>query len=234
VKHPAPAPPPDAAEVFGSRLDLARRYADALAGAGVEWGLIGPREVERIWERHILNCAAVADLIPPGARVIDIGSGAGLPGLPVAIARPDLKVTLVESMRRRTDFLKWVVDDLAAGDQVDVVRGRAEDPAVRTRLADADAVVSRAVADLEKLTRWSLPLLRSGGLMLALKGEQAEAEVAQARTRMTALGAGAIEVVRCGHDSMPPVTVVVARKVQRALPGQRARSAKRVPERRRP
>lgn len=232
MKQAAPEPPPEAQDVFGARLGLARGYADLLAGPGVEWGLIGPREVDRIWERHILNSAAVAELIPPGSTVVDIGSGAGLPGLPLAIARPDLRVTLVESMRRRTDFLQRARDELgelAGGGRpvVDVLRGRAEDPEVRARLAGSDAVVSRAVADLDKLTRWSLPLLRAGGVMLAVKGERAEAEADAARTRMTALGASAIEVVRCGHDSNPPAIVVVARK-------SRARPAKRPPERRRP
>ena len=114
-----------AAAVFGDRLDLARRYAELLAGPAVERGLIGPREVDRIWDRHILNSAAVAELIEPGARVVDIGSGAGLPGLPIAIARPDLRVALVEPMLRRIEFLTEAVAEL--GLAVEVVRGRAED-----------------------------------------------------------------------------------------------------------
>jgi len=232
VKHDAAPPaPPVAAEVFGSRLGLARQYADLLAGPGVERGLIGPREVERIWERHILNSAAIGDLIPAGQTVVDIGSGAGLPGVPLALARPDLTVTLVESMRRRTDFLEMVADELADGRRLaGVVRGRAEDPGVRARLAGADAVVSRAVADLAKLTAWSLPLLRTGGSMLALKGERAEAEVADARARMTALGASGVEVVRCGAGQS--ATVVVARKGRPAA--RRPRPAEQVSERRRP
>lgn len=210
VKHTAAPPAPTAAEqVFGERLDAARRYADLLAGAGVERGLIGPREVERLWERHVLNSAAVGELIEPGARVVDIGSGAGLPGLPLAIARPDLRVTLVEPMLRRSEFLAEAVADLAV--EVSVVRGRAEDPAVCAAVGGADAVVSRAVADLVKLTRWSLPLLRPGGRMLALKGERAAAEVTEQRAAMARLGATGVEVVRCGAGYLsPPTTVVVA------------------------
>jgi 16S rRNA (guanine527-N7)-methyltransferase len=215
VKHAGlPIPPDAAAAVFGDRLDLAHRYAELLAGPAVERGLIGPREVDRIWDRHILNSAAVAELIEPGARVVDIGSGAGLPGLPLAIARPDLRVALVEPMLRRTEFLTEAVAEL--GLAVEVVRGRAEETAVRTRLADSDIVVSRAVASLDKLTRWSFPLLRSGGRMLAMKGERAEQEVAEGRPGMVALGAVDVGVVRCGEGySSPPVTVVSAVRGER-------------------
>lgn len=207
MKH-APAPCAAAAEVFGDRLELARRYADLLAGPGVERGLLGPREVDRLWERHILNSAAVGELIEPGALVVDVGSGAGLPGLPLAIARPDLSVTLVEPMQRRTEFLAEAV--AALGLEVAVVRGRAEEPGVRGRAGGADVVVSRAVAELEKLTRWSLPLLRAGGRMLAVKGERAEAEVAESRTAMARLGATGVEVMRCGAGYLRPPTTVVS------------------------
>lgn len=209
VKQIAPDAPESATAVFGAGLDSARRYAELLAGPGVERGLIGPREVDRIWDRHILNSAAVAELIEPGARVVDIGSGAGLPGLPIAIARPDVRVSLVEPMLRRTEFLTEAV--AALGLAVTVVRGRAEEKAVREVVGDADVVVSRAVADLEKLTRWSLPLLRPEGRMLALKGERADAEVAQLSAVMARLGARGIEVMRCGSGYLsPPATVVVA------------------------
>lgn len=219
VKHAMAPPAPDtAAEVFGERLDTARRYADLLAGPGVERGLIGPREVDRLWERHLLNSAVIEELIPEGDRVVDIGSGAGLPGVPLAIARGDLKITLVEPMLRRVEFLVMVAEEL--GITIDIVRGRAEEAIVRTRAGVADAVVSRAVAPIDKLTRWSMPLLRPGGRMLALKGERAAAEVAAARDAMTALGAEDIRVVRCGRVS-PAATVVAA---------VRSRS----PERRRP
>ena len=205
----APAPPPAAAALFGDRLSVAEAYAGLLAGPGVERGLLGPREVDRIWERHILNSAAIAELIEPGSRVIDIGSGAGLPGVPLAIARPDLKVTLVEPMLRRTDFLEEVVAIL--GIPIAVTRGRAEDAGVRSRLAGSDAVVSRAVADLEKLTRWGMPLLRSGGRMLSMKGDRAAEEVTASSPEMAALGAIGVEVVRCGVGLLtPPATVVIA------------------------
>jgi 16S rRNA (guanine527-N7)-methyltransferase len=215
VKHAdVPFPPAAAAAVFGDRLVLARRYAELLAGPGVERGLLGPREVDRIWDRHILNSAAVAEIIEPGARVVDIGSGAGLPGIPLAIARPDLRVALVEPMLRRTEFLTEAVADL--GLAVEVIRGRAEEPAVRSRVADCDVVASRAVASLDKLTRWSFPLLRTGGRMLAMKGERAEDEVAEGRRGMVALGASDVEVVRCGESySSPPVTVVIAVRGER-------------------
>lgn len=209
MKHAdAPDAPPSAAEVFGERLALAERYAEQLATAGVERGLIGPREVDRIWDRHILNSAAVGELIAPGERVVDIGSGAGLPGLALAIARPDLSVVLVEPMLRRTDFLAEVVNSL--GLPVAVVRGRAEEPAVRADAGDADVVVSRAVADLAKLARWSLPLLRAGGRMLALKGERAEAEVAEFAPTLARLGAGEVQVVKCGTRYLSPPTTVVS------------------------
>lgn len=226
VKHLAPAPPPLATEVFGSGLGQACAYADLLAGPGVEWGLIGPREVDRLWERHILNSAAPAELIEHGARVVDVGSGAGLPGIPIAIARPDLQMTLLEPMLRRTEFLKTVVEALAL--PVDVVRGRAEEPAVRVQLADADVVLSRAVASLDKLARWSLPLLRPGGRMLALKGDRADEEVAAARTAMSALGAVDIRVVRCG-SSPDETTLVVATRAEPKRRRAKPRTERRGP-----
>ena len=226
VKHNAPPePPPAAAEVFGARWETARGYADLLAGPGVERGLIGPREVERIWERHILNSAAVGEIVEANARLVDIGSGAGLPGLPVAIARPDVAVTLVEPMLRRSTFLVEAVQTL--GLDVVVVRARAEDRAVVTELGGADAVTSRAVADLLKVARWSLPLLRPGGRMLALKGERAEDEVAEYGPALARLGAVEVEVVRCGRDYLsPPTTVVSAARADRS-PSARRRSERR-------
>jgi 16S rRNA (guanine527-N7)-methyltransferase len=216
-------------------MPAAQRYAELLAGPGVERGLLGPREVERLWERHILNSAAAGELLEPNESVVDIGSGAGLPGLPLAIARPDLRVTLVEPMLRRTEFLEMVTSELEI--TVAVVRGRAEDPAVREAVGGADAVTSRAVASLEKLTRWSLPLLRPGGRMLALKGERADSEVAECLAAMTALGATGVRVVRCGVGYLdPPTTVVVASRSGRIPPertGER-RGRRRVAERRGP
>lgn len=202
-----------AAAVFGERLPTARRYAALLADTGVERGLLGPREVDRIWDRHILNSAAVAELLHEGERVVDIGSGAGLPGIPLAIARPDLEVVLLEPLLRRSEFLGEVVNEL--GLAVEVVRGRAEEPAVRRRFGERDAAVSRAVAALDKLTKWSMPLLRPGGRMLAIKGARASEEVEQYRRVMAASGAADVRVVTCGANYLrPPATVVSARRGQ--------------------
>jgi len=214
VKHvgdaPAPEPPQAATAVFGERLSQARRYAELLAGPGVERGLLGPREVDRIWDRHLLNCAVVGELLDPAERVADIGSGAGLPGIPLAIARPDLRITLVEPLLRRSDFLREAVDELGLGD-VEVLRGRAEDRDVRDALGEQDVVVSRAVAGLDKISRWSLPLLRINGRMLAMKGERAAAEIEEHRDVMARLGANDVRVMRCGVNYLtPPATVVMA------------------------
>lgn len=210
--------PPDAARgIFGERLDLTQRYAEMLAGPGIERGLLGPREIPRLWERHLLNCAAVAELIETDARVVDVGSGAGLPGLPIALARPDVEVTLIEPMQRRTDFLHEVVGALGLG--VVVVRGRADDAAVRARTGEADVVVSRAVAALETLAAWCLPLLRASGRMLAIKGERADVEVHRARRVVASLGGGGVRVVKCGVDYLdPPATVV---EITRTRSGRR-------------
>jgi 16S rRNA (guanine527-N7)-methyltransferase len=220
VKHVAPdhrptpriPPPPEGATtIFGDRVALAQRYAELLASVGVEWGLLGPHEVDRLWDRHLLNCGAVAELVVPGERIADIGSGAGLPGLPMLIAKPGLRVVLVESLLRRTEFLSMAVDEL--GLDVEVVRGRAEDAAVRHAVGGCDAVVSRAVASLDKLARWSIPLLRPGGRMLAIKGERAADEVQENRRVMTSLGAADARVVECGVGYLsPPTRVVVARR----------------------
>ena len=205
------AAPGVAATLFGSRLDRAQRYAEILAGAGVERGLLGPREVDRLWDRHILNSAAIAELLETGERVADIGSGAGLPGIPLALARPDLRVTLIEPLLRRSEFLREVVDDL--GLDMTIVRGRAEDLSVRQQVGEMDAVVSRAVASLDKLTKWSVPLLRPDGRMVAIKGERAEEEIRKHRRVMASLGAVDVRVMRCGADYLdPPATAVVARR----------------------
>lgn len=205
------AAPDSAAAIFGDRLGIARRYAELLATAGVERGLLGPREVDRIWDRHILNSAVLGELLGSGERIIDIGSGAGLPGIPLAIARPDLDVVLLEPLLRRSEFLNEVSDEL--GLAVEVVRGRAEEPGVRNRFGERDAAVSRAVASLDKLTKWSLPLLRPDGRMLAIKGERASDEVEQYRRVMAASGAADVRVVTCGATYLrPPATVVSARR----------------------
>jgi 16S rRNA (guanine527-N7)-methyltransferase len=205
------AAPRAADALFGSGLARARRYAEILAGAGVERGLIGPREADRLWERHLLNSAAIAELLAEGARVADIGSGAGLPGIPLALARPDLRVTLIEPLLRRSDFLHEVIDELEI--DVTVVRGRAEERAVREQVGDMDAVVSRAVASLDKVAKWSMPLLRPGGEMLAIKGERAEDEASEHRRVMTSLGASDVRVIKCCAEFLdPPATVVAARR----------------------
>jgi 16S rRNA (guanine527-N7)-methyltransferase len=226
VKHAAVATAPDAAfAVFGARLDAAQHYAEILAGTAVQVGVLGPHEVERLWDRHLLNSAAIAELLAVGDRVVDLGSGAGLPGLPLAIARPDLQIVLVEPLLRRSEFLRAVVAELAL--PVEVVRGRAEDRAVREGLGEVDAAVSRAVAGLDRLTKWSLPLLRPGGHMVAIKGERAQEEVDEHRRVMTALGAVDVRVVRCGVNYLsPPATAVLARRGVRT-PRRQARTGNR-------
>ncbi|MDQ1464450.1 MAG: rRNA (guanine527-N7)-methyltransferase [Actinomycetota bacterium] len=174
ASSPFPAPPAVARGVFGARLPLAERYAAWLVGAGVERGLIGPHEGERLWERHLLNCVAAAALIPMGSSVVDLGSGAGLPGIVLAIARPDLTITLVESMLRRTAFLEVVVADLGLSG-VQVRRARAEE--LKKPRLQADVVSARAVAPVDRLVALAAPLLRPGGQLLALKGAGVVEEV---------------------------------------------------------
>lgn len=222
---PGPAPPA-AAEIFGPRLDTATAYAEILATTGVERGLLGPREVDRVWDRHLLNSAAVAELLTDSERVVDIGSGAGLPGIPLAIARPDRDVALVEPLLRRSEFLKEVVAQL--GLAVEVVRGRAKEPGIRERFGERDVAVSRAVAALDKLTKWSMPLLRPGGRMIALKGERAPGEVEEHRRGMAALDAVDVRVVTCGASYLrPPATVVVAQRAMRSGRGSAPRADRR-------
>jgi 16S rRNA (guanine527-N7)-methyltransferase len=181
VDRPGP-PPAAAAEVFGEALPLAERYVELLAGPGIERGLLGPREVPRLWDRHVLNSALLADLIPQGSTVADLGSGAGLPGIPLALARPDLTVTLVEPLLRRVTFLTEVVDELGrmpgdAAEGLEVVRARAEELRDRRRF---DVVTARALAPLTKLLGWAIPLVAPGGALLALKGSSARREIDEA------------------------------------------------------
>lgn len=180
-----PGPGPMARAVFGGRMATAARYLQDLASTGVEHGLIGPREVSRLWDRHLVNSAVVAVLIPRGSKVCDVGSGAGLPGVAIAIARPDLRVTVVEPLARRTAYLNRLIAELGLS-SVDVVRGRVDGrgPVVidanggEHAVAAFDVVTARAVAGLDRLLPWLLPLARTGGTVLALKGRTAEAELA--------------------------------------------------------
>lgn len=177
-------------------------FAHWLATAGLERGLLGPREIDRIWDRHIANCAVVSELIPQAASVIDIGSGAGLPGLAIAIVRPDLRVTLSEPLLRRSDFLTEVVNDLGLQDQVTVRRARAEE----MKDIKADVVTARAVAPLKKLLGWALPLLAPNGQILAMKGSSAATEIEEASSVLKKRTA---EIVLCGQGIVDPQTTVV-------------------------
>ena len=187
------------------RLPLAERYADLLAGEGVVRGLIGPREAPRLWDRHLLNSAVLGEAIPEGASVCDIGTGAGLPGLVLAIARPDLAVTLVEPLLRRTTFLDEVVAELEL-DQVSVVRGRAED---LHGSATFDVVTSRAVAPLERLLGWSMPLVAPTGATVAMKGRSIRDEIEESRAFLTTWRCGEPEVLEVGAGLVDPPTPVV-------------------------
>lgn len=203
----APAPPAAAEIAFGARIAAAARYAHLLVTSGVTRGLIGPREAERIWDRHLLNCAVIAEVIAPDATLVDIGSGAGLPGIPLALARPDLRITLLEAMARRVAWLEEVAAELDL--PVRVLRGRAEDPAVRSELRGCDVVTARAVAPLGRLAGWAMPLLRPGGLLVAMKGETAADEVAGERAAVHGLGGRAIRLHDCGSGIVDPLTRVV-------------------------
>jgi 16S rRNA (guanine527-N7)-methyltransferase len=207
-----PEAPAAARAVFGERLAVAVAYAARLAGDGVERGLIGPRELDRIWDRHVLNSAILTELIPAGARVVDVGSGAGLPGVAMAIRRPDLRVDLVEPMQRRVDFLLEVTSDLGLRETVRVWRGRAEEPAIADSVGNSEWVVARAVAPLDRLVRWCLPLLSPGGRLLALKGVGAAEEVTRSRAALRDLGATPAEVQVLGAGLVEtPTRVVVVR-----------------------
>jgi 16S rRNA (guanine527-N7)-methyltransferase len=191
--------------VFSDALPLAEAYAHLLATEATVRGLIGPREVPRLWERHLVNCALVTDLVAEGAAVCDIGSGAGLPGIAMAIRRPDLRVTLVEPLLRRTTFLEQVVSDLGLS-QVLVVRGRAESLHGE---ATFDVVTSRAVAPMARLSQWSLPLVGSGGVFLAMKGSSVQAEVSSAASVISSHGGAFDQIIELGSGVLdPPVRVV--------------------------
>lgn len=188
------------------RLPLAERYAAWLATDGVVRGLIGPREVPRLWERHLMNCAALGAALPQNASVADVGSGAGLPGLVLAIARPDLQMTLIEPLLRRTTFLDEVVADLGL-DNVEVVRGRAD--ALHGKQT-FDVVTSRAVAPLGRLLEWSMPLVDPLGSMVAMKGSSAVEEIEAARDVLERLGCDEPQVLTLDDGLSTTAAVVVA------------------------
>ena len=214
MRSAAPAPPGTASVVFGPATELACRYASMLATRGVERGLIGPREVPRLWERHLLNCGVITGLVPGDADVVDIGSGAGLPGVVIAMLRPQLHVTLLEPLLRRTVFLGECVAELGLAN-VTVCRGRAEDMAGALH---ADVAISRAVAPLGRLAELSAGVVRPGGTILAVKGQQAQAELDQAGPVLRRLGVRSAEVLQAGHGIVePPATVI------RILTADRAR-----------
>lgn len=198
-------PPDDASAWFGDRLDVMGRYADRLATDGVERGLIGPREVPRLWQRHLVNCAVVLPRVAQEATVADVGTGAGLPGLVWAITRPDLRVTLIETLHRRATFLQEVVDELGL-ENVSVLRSRAEDVS-----ATFDVVTARAVAPLGKLAGWCLPLVAPGGVLLALKGRSAQEEVDRDASVLRKVGARSIVVTTYGPQDDPTTVVEVQR-----------------------
>ncbi|MGC4894285.1 16S rRNA (guanine(527)-N(7))-methyltransferase RsmG [Micromonospora sp. DT31] len=235
VADPAAAtlPPelaPAARALFGDRLDVAAAYAELLATDGVVRGLIGPREAPRLWDRHLLNCAVTAERIPEGASVIDVGSGAGLPGLVLAIARPDLTVTLVEPLARRVAFLVEAVERLGLTRSVRVFRGRAEEAAAGSRdrkALTADIVTARAVAPLDRLAGWCLPLLVPGGRLVALKGASAAEEIAEHGEAVARLGGSAPALHRCGEGVIEPAATVVEVVRERVVNPRRAKKPKR-------
>jgi 16S rRNA (guanine527-N7)-methyltransferase len=215
-----PAAPAVAREVFGPAFPLAERYAELLAGPGIVRGLLGPREGERLWERHLLNSALLAELVPRPSTLVDIGSGAGLPGLVLAMLLPDVQVTLVEPMARRVVFLGECVAALGL-DNVRIRRARAEEVAGEF---SADVVTARAVAPLDRLAGLAVPLVRPGGLVLAVKGERAAAEAAAAGPVLRKLGVSDVAVVRAGTGwDCPATTVVTMRVAVRAAKSRRPR-----------
>ncbi|MET4901769.1 16S rRNA (guanine(527)-N(7))-methyltransferase RsmG [Paenarthrobacter sp. CC6] len=194
-----------AEKIFGERLDLAKRYVEHLATSGAERGLIGPREVPRLWSRHVLNCAVIESAIARNSHVADVGSGAGLPGLCLAIARPDLELTLIEPLERRVIWLQEVVDDLGL-DNVTIMRTRAE---LAVGMVDADVVTARAVSALTNLAGLTIPLLNGSGEVVAIKGRSASEEIEKAGKVIRKLGGVETSVVVCGQELLEEPTTVV-------------------------
>jgi 16S rRNA (guanine527-N7)-methyltransferase len=191
--------------MFGPALGMAGRYAELLAGPGVERGVIGPRETARLWDRHLINCAAVAELVPPGSSLIDLGSGAGLPGVVLAMLLADSDVVLLEPLARRAVFLEECVRDLGLRN-ASVRRARAQEVAGQL---SADVVTARAVAPMDRLAPLALGLVRPGGLVLAIKGAAAADELAQAGPVLRRLGVQDAAVVEAGRGKVSPPPAVV-------------------------
>jgi 16S rRNA (guanine527-N7)-methyltransferase len=198
--------PSQATDVFGDALDCARQYAELLRTDGVTRGLIGPRETDRLWDRHLLNCAVVAEFLPERGTLVDIGSGAGLPGVVLAMLRPSLQVILLEPLLRRSVFLEECVAELGLSNAT-VVRARAEEKAAAH--IEADIATARAVAPLDRLVGWAVPLLRPGGELLAIKGQSAEEEISAAQAVLSRLGVRSAEVLQAGHGRVISATTVV-------------------------
>jgi len=199
-----PPPPAEVAAVFGDALAKARRYVELLATDGVTRGLIGPRETPRLWDRHLLNCALVAELVPERGELVDIG--AGLPGIVLAMLRPSLHVVLLEPLLRRSVFLEECVSTLDLPNAT-VLRARAEDKAASG--IRADVATARAVAPLDRLVGWAAGLLRPGGQLLAVKGQSALAELEAAEPVLSRLGVQSAEVLQAGHGSVVSATTIV-------------------------
>ena len=197
----------EAAKIFGNGIEQARGYANALVRDGDLLGLLGPRELPRLWTRHILNSAVVSELIPPGKTVADIGSGAGFPGIPMAICLPETQFTLIEPMERRSDWLKELVVELGLTN-VKVLRARAEEVGEVFDIATA-----RAVSALPKLLRMTVPLVRDGGEVLALKGSKALEEIDDAKRLQKKLGVSGFEIVYAGEEVLDQPTLVVRTKL---------------------
>ncbi|MGO1917102.1 MAG: 16S rRNA (guanine(527)-N(7))-methyltransferase RsmG [Brevibacterium aurantiacum] len=203
-------PPAGTEEFFGAAYPAAQRYAQHLATTGIEWGLIGPREIDRLWTRHILNCAVVAEFIDDSDVVGDVGSGAGLPGIPIALLRPEAQVVLIEPMERRVEWLKMVVDDLGL-DNVRIVRARVEE------LVDEEmftVVTSRAVKAMTTLIEWTHEVMGPEGRILALKGASVEAELAKTKKLLKRyrLSQPEIHIVDGGILDVPSRVVEIVKK----------------------
>lgn len=197
----------DAAEVlYGGHVQLAERFVEHLVTTGIEWGLLGPREIPRMWDRHVLNCAVVQELLPKGALVADVGSGAGLPGVALAIARPDVQFILIEPLERRVEWLNMVIEDLAL-ENIDVIRARSEQV---FDTVDVDVVTARAVSAMKSLIPITVPLLHGEGELLAIKGRSAPAEIEKAEKVLRKFKTQSSQVLTVG-DELLEVPTTVAR-----------------------